>query len=405
MWLLLACTQPFPCASDELLDAKGDCHAASADSSGPVGGTDSGEPSGTDSGEPSGTDSDGPTDSDEPTDSGDSGDDPDPSPIMDDGWPANFLAPYVDATAYPTVRIGSIPAENGVYRYTLAFVVAASPTTCEATWGTYYSIETGPSAWEGGGEYFLYDEITTLRAAGGDVMVSFGGAANTPIEAACPDVDSIVAEYQRVILTLDLTRVDFDIEGAWVADSASIARRSEAIVALQEWAQAEGRALHVWYTLPVLPTGLTAEGVAVVQSAADYGVALDGVNVMTMDYGDGAAPSPDGMMGEYGIDAITAVKEQLGAIWPGLSDAELWAMVGSTPMIGQNDVQSEFFDIEDAQQTRDFAEANGVGMLGYWSINRDHPCDSETPWAQSNCNGRTDILDWAFADVFAGYGE
>jgi hypothetical protein len=59
----------------------------------------------------------------------------------------------------------------------------------------------------------LYDEIDTLRALGGDVMVSFGGAANTPIEAACPDVDSTVAQYQRVILALDLTRIDFDVEG------------------------------------------------------------------------------------------------------------------------------------------------------------------------------------------------
>jgi hypothetical protein len=197
--------------------------------------------------------------------------------------------------------------------------------------------------------------------------------------------------------------VDFDIEGAWVADQTSIDRRSEAIVALQAWAEDEGRPLHVWYTLPVLPTGLTADGVAVLQSAADAGVHLDGVNVMTMDYGAGAAPYPDENMGEYGIDAIAALHEQLATVWPALTDAERWLMVGSTPMIGQNDVAGEYFDLDDAEQTVLWAESNGVGMLGFWSINRDHPCDVESEWARSDCSGRTDVADWAYAEVFAGF--
>ncbi len=285
-------------------------------------------------------------------------------------------------------------------------MVAQSPTTCDATWGTYSSIEVGPSAWEGGAEYTLYDQIDALRSLGGDVMVSFGGAANTPIEAACGSVPDVLAQYNRVINTLELTRIDFDIEGSWVADPVSIARRSEAIAALQAQQAAAGKALHVWYTLPVLPSGLTADGVAVVQDAIDHGVVLDGVNVMTMDYGDGAAPNPDGAMGAYGIDAITALHEQLTTLYNGArTDAELWAMVGSTPMIGQNDVQSEFFTVDDAASTRAFAETKGVGMLGMWSINRDHPCATETEWAQSSCNGRTDLADWAYATVFAGYGE
>ncbi|GDX82078.1 hypothetical protein LBMAG42_38890 [Deltaproteobacteria bacterium] len=322
----------------------------------------------------------------------------------DDGWPAHFAAPYVDATAYPTVKVGDVAAETAVDHFTLAFVVAASATACNATWGTYYDVDTGPSAWDAGSEYFLYDQVATLRAAGGDVMVSFGGAANTPLEAACGSVEDVVAEYRRVIETLDLTRIDFDIEGSWVSDVDSVRRRSEAIVALQAWAASAGRPLHVWYTLPVLPTGLTADGLAVVQDAVEAGVILDGVNVMTMDYGDGVAPDPEGHMGDYGIAALAALNAQLAYAFPG-AESDRWAHLGSTPMIGQNDVQSERFYVADAEQTREFAELHGVGMLGFWSINRDHPCAEETEWASGSCNGFTDVGDWAYAEAFAGYGE
>ena len=145
---------------------------------------------------------------------------------------------------------------------------------------------------------------------------------------------------------------------------------------------------------------------AVLQDAIDHGVRLDGVNVMTMDYGDGAAPDPEGKMGQYGIDAITALHGQLATLYgSSKTDEELWAMVGSTPMIGQNDVASEVFTVEDAALTLAFAEEKGIGMLGTWSINRDHPCAEEVEWAQPTCNGLTDVDDWAYALTLAPFND
>ena len=66
----------------------------------------------------------------------------------------------------------------------------------------------------------------------------------------------------------------------------------------------------VQYTLPVLPTGLTSQGLNLLQNALTNGVNIGIVNVMTMDYGDGSAPDPDGQMGEYGIEAM--VHDPLG---------------------------------------------------------------------------------------------
>lgn len=324
---------------------------------------------------------------------------PDPT---DDGWPAPFAAPYVDATAYPTVKVGEIPVENGITHYTLGFVVAAGPAACEATWGTSFSVEQGPSAWDSEGEYFLYAQIAALRALGGDVQVSFGGAADTPLAAACPTVETLLAQYRRVVDTLALTRLDFDVEGAWLGDDASVTRRSEAIARLQVERAAEGHPLHVSLTLPVSPTGLSPDGIKVVRSALHAGVALDQVNLMAMNYGDENAPAPEGQMGEYAIAAATAVHAQLAEIGGG-AHTESWASIALTPMIGQNDIASEFFDLDDTAHLTSFALEHELGWLGFWSIDRDHPCEEASPSARSDCNGSTDIADWAFSSLLANF--
>ena len=78
---------------------------------------------------------------------------------------ATLFAPFVDATLYPVARIDDIAAETGVLTYNLGFVVSEWGT-CEASWGGYYDVETGPESWGDGGQYFLCDEIMSLRARG-----------------------------------------------------------------------------------------------------------------------------------------------------------------------------------------------------------------------------------------------
>jgi len=124
---------------------------------------------------------------------------------------------------------------------------------------------------------------------------------------------------------------------------------------------------------------------------------------MTMDYGDAAAPDPDGQMGEYGIQAVTALHAQLTRLYSEhqipKSAAELWTMIGATPMIGLNDVVTETFDLQDAQETVDFALAQGMGLLSMWSLNRDHPCP-ESQWVELTCSSSPDqVADWEFSGV------
>lgn len=283
-------------------------------------------------------------------------------------WPTRVFAPYVDATAWPPFDYVGVAAAQRIRFYNLAFVVAAGANDCTPSWGGYYPVDSG----------YLLPEINGIRALGGDVMVSFGGAAGIELAAACPDVASLQAAYQRTIDAYGLTHVDFDIEGAWVADPPSIERRSQAVAGLQAAAAAAGRELRVWYTLPVLPSGLTADGVNVLDAALDFGVVLDGVNIMCMDYGDAAAPNPDHRMGEYAIDAAHSLVAQMRTLYAAhgtpKSDAELWRLVGMTPMIGLNDVVTETFYQEDAWQVLAFARQQDIGLLSFWSIGRDQQC-------------------------------
>ncbi len=276
-----------------------------------------------------------------------------------------MFAPYVDMTLWPTYDLVAAARDQSIKFFTLAFVVADSQ---------------GKPAWGGYSEYALGTEFDTkmraqiagVRALGGDVIVSFGGAANRELAEVITSATALQAAYQSIIDAYGLTQIDFDIEGAAVAQRASVDRRNVAIAGLQQAAAAAGRKLEVSYTLPVLPTGLTPDGVYVLQSAVQRGVNLDVVNIMAMDYGDSAAPSPQGRMGDYAIQAATNLFNQLKSVYGSAkTDAQLWQMVGITPMIGLNDVTTEVFDQQEAREVLAFAEQLGIGRLSFWSLNRD----------------------------------
>src|SRR5437588_753399 len=54
------------------------------------------------------------------------------------GAPPFSVAPYADATLWPTVDLPSLARADGVRTYTLGFIVNGQGS-CRATWGTYYN--------------------------------------------------------------------------------------------------------------------------------------------------------------------------------------------------------------------------------------------------------------------------
>ena len=137
----------------------------------------------------------------------------------------------------------------------------------------------------------------------------------------------------------------------------------------------------------MLPNGLTANGIALMRSTIKAGAKISIVNGMAMDYGDSAAPNPKGRMGYYAIKVAGSLKSQLRSLYPQLSTAKLWAMVGVTPMIGVNDTNSEIFTASDASQLVKFAASKQLGMLAFWSVGRDKECPGGAKaYAEATCS-------------------
>ena len=297
------------------------------------------------------------------------------------------FAPYADVSLYPQVNLANTACATGIRTFTLAFFTGSSCTPTMA--GVSFKNPT------------LLADITRLRSLGGDVIGSFGGASGLELAQTCSTAAQAQAAYQSVIDYYGLTQVDFDIEGSAVADSTANTIRSTALAAIQRSAAAAGRTLSVSLTLPVLPQGLPTAELSVIRSAKSAGLAISVVNVMAMDYGDGAAPNPSGQMGKYAIDSAKATEAQLATIYTTATSAQLWAMVGVTPMIGQNDTSTEVFTTTDASTLAAWAKTQGIGRLSMWSIARDVQCPSPTSWASATCSGQTQA-PWAFSSILRG---
>src|SRR5205823_134630 len=89
--------------------------------------------------------------------------------------------------------------------------------------------------WEanGTGVGSFKSQITAIQNAGGNVIPSFGGAEGGELAQTCTTVSSLTAAYANVVNNYGANRLDFDIEGGVIKDTASIAHRDQALAALQ----------------------------------------------------------------------------------------------------------------------------------------------------------------------------
>ncbi|GAA1137236.1 chitinase [Nesterenkonia lutea] len=312
----------------------------------------------------------------------------------------HWFAGYVDVTATPSYAFeeGSADAAGHVPDVVLSFIVADKDGTCTPSWGTHYGLD------EAGQELDLDRRIQRLREQDAGVVVSFGGAINQELATVCESPEELAEAYLQVIERYDLDTIDLDIEGSALEDPKSNALRAEALASLQADRRVVGKPLAVWLTLPVIPSGLTADGREVVMGMLDSGTDLAGVNLMTMNYGE-ARDSRS--MFDASAAAMRSTHRQLGIMYEQagipLGDSALWGKLGATPMIGQNDVLDEVFQLNDAKRFNEFAVENGIGRMSMWSLNRDATCGSnypDTTRVSDACSG-VDQGEEHFAEVLS----
>ncbi|WP_406838389.1 chitinase [Streptomyces sp. AHU1] len=292
---------------------------------------------------------------------------------------ATSYAPYVSATTAADTDSAGSPTT-----YNLAFVISDG-SGCTPTWDGVSAI----------GDTAVKSRISALRKSGARVRVSFGGASGEELASTCDSAADLAAAYGAALDAAGSTQADFDVEGDRLGDSDSVALRSEAIALLQR----KRPGLTVSFTLPVMPSGLDAEGLALLESANDHSVDVSTVNIMTMNYGSSYA----GDMGDYAITSAEKAHDQLKKVF-GLSGADAWQGLALTSMIGVNDVDHETFGLADAAQVREFAEEKGVAWVSMWSTFRDRQCEKGNAAADdaaTDCSGVKQSAG-AFAKAFAG---
>ena len=305
-------------------------------------------------------------------------------------WPANLFAPYIYGN--PGALVQAYNATGQKY-FTLAFTTASGRSRRRQAAGAATAPSTMPvpanPSFSGHpmSDHFLAEDIAFIRSKGGDVIMSFGGAAGTELGNTDPDPEKIEAKYQAVIDEYKLTWIDMDIEGKAIRSKAANHARNTALVSLQK----KNPGLTVVYTLAADPTGIEPQGLATLRDAKDQGLKVEAVNLMTMDYGKDMSAGKK--MGDLAIATVLSSYAQMQKIDPAMK-------IGITPDIGINDEKSEIFGLEDAKIVADWVKDKPyVRLLAFWVTQRDR---ANGKLSQDTASGIKQN-DWDFCNSFDGF--
>jgi chitinase len=292
------------------------------------------------------------------------------------GRRAPVVAPYLDMGNDQPAPLYLAISDAHLRDFSAGFIVGRG---CTPTWDDGVALADDAA---------VNRVITKARSLGAHVVVSFGGASGRDLARSCSDPAKLLAAYASVVKRFGLTHLDFDIEGASLAQPASIKRRFRAIAALE----AQTPKLVVSLTVPIEPHGLDAQVRRLLRAAKADHARVDLVNLMTMDYGGGSID-----MGGAAISAARSTLPQLRKIWPGWT----YSRLGITPMIGMNDNPRETFTRADALRVASFARTHHLGRLAFWAIGRDRACSKAHAHPQDNCSGVA-ASPLAFTRAFVG---
>ena len=294
-------------------------------------------------------------------------------------WPAQVMAPFVDMTAYVSDRefsnngapnLAEIAKQSETKFFNLGFMQATGVVNGRLnwSWGGFSGLnELTNDQWQYEG---IKKAIRELREEGGDVALSFGGLNSGAFWELTQDVTILTNAYQELIEGYGLTRIDLDVE-AGAMDYQHNKANAKAIKKVQELT-----GVKVTLTLPVMPTGLIQTGLDVLKAYLEEGVDLENINIMTMCYG---ASVPDYAKGS--IDAVDNTMKQVKDYFKkyagiDLTTEQAYAKLGTTPSVGFENTGHPYFTTEMMKQVVDHAVEKNIGMVSFWSINRDAKIDN-----------------------------
>jgi hypothetical protein len=278
--------------------------------------------------------------------------------------PTFGFAPYADVLSWPPLNLSG----DHVKTFTMGFVSAGGG--CSAAWGGLSPVDAGFA-------------VHRVKEVPGKVIVSFGGPRGTELAQSCESVDALVKQYRKAIDATDPAGLDFYLTDGTLSDTLSVQRLTEALTRIQR------DDLPISITLPLHESGLSANALSALRTAASNGTRVSIVNLVPAD---GAGQSITG--------SASVAHGQLKRLYD-LDDAATWQRMGVTPIIGVAGVDAQFAP-SDAQQVVTWANTHHLGRLSMWTITRDTPCTADTSVAGNTCSGLDEDAG-AFTKIFEDF--
>ena len=269
----------------------------------------------------------------------------------------------------------TIMSATGVKWFTLAFVL--SNGTCNPQWD-------GGRPLTGGVDETTIDKV---RAAGGDVIPSFGGYSGNKLEQSCTSASALAGAYQKVISAYGLKALDIDLE----ADAYSDGTVQQRVVDALKTIKANNPGIVEYVTIG---TDQSGPDTGLINKAAASGLTVDSWNIMPFDFG-GAGQN----MGTLTEQATDGLKNDLKNAY-GYTDDEAYRHSGISSMNGITD-NNETVTLDDFRTILGYAQTHHLARLTFWSANRDRPCPGAYP-NDDTCSGVSQQA-WDFTRILAQY--
>jgi hypothetical protein len=286
-------------------------------------------------------------------------------------------APYI----YPGWGNPPAPATvmnaTGVRAFTIAFVLANG---CNPVWDGEGGLTGGVHA----------STINAIKAAGGDVVPSFGGWQGNKLGPNCATPELLAGAYQKVIDAFGLKAIDIDIENTDEFENFTVQDR---IVNALKIVKQKNPSIKTILTFGTTTSGPSSTGIRLINQTRALGANVDVFTIMPFDFGGGAN------MYQNTVNAAEGLKNAVKSAY-GYTDAQAYSHLGISGMNGVSD-QSEITTVAIWTQIRDYAKSHGFARFTYWAVNRDRgSCPNGT--LASDCSGIAQN-DWDFTRVTAGF--
>lgn len=271
----------------------------------------------------------------------------------------------------------TVMSATGIKWFTMAFVLDSGG--CNPSWD-------GSRALTGGVDQTAINQI---RAAGGDIVPSFGGWQGSKLGANCSSASALAGALQKVITAYGLKAIDMDIENTDEFENEAV--QAKILTALKT-VKANNPGLRTIVTFGTSTTGPTYYGNRLIEQAQSLNAGIDVFTIMPFDFGGGAD-----MYGNT-VAAAEGLKTKLKSTF-GWDDATAYSHIGISGMNGLSD-QSETTTPAIWTQIRDWSNSHHIARLAFWSVNRDRGCAGGG--VVSNCSGISQNT-WQFTSITAGF--